>query len=81
MNVSKTCPSCKQTYVPELADDVEAFSLWRNGTLIQHAFPDATPAQREQLLTGVCSDKCWDELVGTPNFDITDAELLTGEQP
>ena len=29
---------------------------------IQQIFPNAPAWQREQLLSGICSDKCWDSL-------------------
>jgi hypothetical protein len=30
--------------------------------LIQDIFPNAPAWQREQLLSGICSDNCWDNL-------------------
>lgn len=32
--------------------------------LIQELWPDATPMQREQLMTGLCSDECWNKYLG-----------------
>lgn len=52
------CPNCKKQYVPDLG-------LRRKPhLLIQDEFPRATPIQREQLQTGICSDKCWSEYLG-----------------
>jgi hypothetical protein len=51
------CPNCKKEYEPILGKR-------RTSQLIQDEFPDATPEQREQLQTGICSDKCWDEWLG-----------------
>jgi hypothetical protein len=31
------------------------------GALIQDAFPNFTPSQREFIMTGIC-DKCWDNM-------------------
>ena len=53
----KTCPNCKKVYEPELGER-------KSGALIQNEFPNALPYQREQLITGICSDECWDEFLG-----------------
>lgn len=51
------CPACRKAYKPELGE--------RNpNMLIQQQYPHATPAQREQLVTGLCSDKCWKRYLG-----------------
>lgn len=51
------CPQCKRRYVPTLGErDPDQ--------LIQVQFPKATPEQREQLLTGLCSTKCWNKYLG-----------------
>lgn len=49
------CPICKRSYTPELPP--------RDGRLIQEQFPDAAPWEREQLLTGICSQECWDGIM------------------
>jgi hypothetical protein len=36
--------------------------MWA-GELIQHCFPNLTPAQREQLINGF-HNKCWDSMFG-----------------
>lgn len=62
-----TCPNCRKTYTPELLQQPDAqvkLMQWKSGTLIQRVWPQATPAQREQLITGMCSDKCWNEFLG-----------------
>jgi hypothetical protein len=41
--------------------DREAFDRWRGGELIQNAFPDMDPGERELLITGT-HDACWDKL-------------------
>ena len=39
----------------------ERFCEWlQGGSLLQQALPDLTPAEREVLLTGICSDE-WEE--------------------
>lgn len=56
--ISKQCPICLTINTLHL--DVECYDNWKAGMLIQHAFPDLTPDQREILITGIC---CWDENV------------------
>jgi len=55
-------------YTPDLAKrpDFEARNKqWRvERELIQNVWPKATTTQREQLQTGICSDKCWREYLG-----------------
>ena len=60
----RTCPQCRKTYLPELTNDPVGIKLWKEGLLIQDVFPEATLIQREQLKTGLCSDKCWDLFLG-----------------
>lgn len=61
------CPNCKKEYVPELMAMPgfdHRFQQWKYGRkLIQDVWPDATAIQREQLQTGICSDKCWEEFM------------------
>ena len=58
MSEKKRCPNCGKVYEPVLkrpqGDD----------RLIQDIYPDAKPFEREQLMTGICSDECWDEWLG-----------------
>ena len=51
------CPVCKKEYEPVLGE--------RDGRLIQVQFPDAEPFEREQLITGICSDACWENELGS----------------
>jgi len=57
---------CDKTYTPDLAleeDFPVKFRRWKEEReLIQNVWPDAKPIQREQLQSGICSDKCWDQL-------------------
>lgn len=43
--------------LPITEDQIE---MWENGALIQDAFPNLTPAQREFILTGIVDDE-WDK--------------------
>lgn len=61
------CPNCGMVYTPDLAkrvDYAEKRAKWDRHALIQNVWPEATAIQREQLQTGICSDKCWDEFLG-----------------
>jgi len=60
----KRCPQCEQGYEPTLSHNKKGMENWKGGMLIQNAFPNATPIAREQLLTGICSDECWEEFLG-----------------
>jgi hypothetical protein len=47
------CPFCGKEYIPVL---VRPPGDCRR---IQQIFPNAPAWQREQLISGVCSDECW----------------------
>ena len=52
------CPQCRKHYKPKLTrpeGDARA---------IQIIFPNAQLFEREQLITGLCSDKCWRKYLG-----------------
>ena len=48
------CPICKKEYEPVLERKTDE--------LVQIEFPEASRTEREQLITGICSDECWEEL-------------------
>ena len=56
-SIDTFCPICGETSAIEVA--VSQYLDWQMGTLIQHAFPQLTADQREQLITGICP-QCWD---------------------
>lgn len=60
MTLKIDCVSCHRPQtLPITAEAVEA---WRGSDeLIQDAFPQLQPGQREMLLSGVC-DTCWDAM-------------------
>ena len=64
--MKKTCPQCRAVYVPVLYEqDPDTVKDWRQErTLIQHAFPHATDEERDQLVTGICSDECYRKFLG-----------------
>lgn len=58
------CPFCKKPHritvnYSEYAKGVTKYKDY--GALIQDAFPNFTPSQREFLMTGIC-DSCWDKM-------------------
>jgi len=53
-NVKMKCPICKKEYEPVLERKTDE--------LVQIEFPEASRTEREQLITGICSDECWEEI-------------------
>ena len=56
------CISCGTTKVYHLQP--ERIIAWRNGMLIQDAFPGLSAEDREFLISGLCPD-CWNKLFGS----------------
>jgi hypothetical protein len=50
------CPNCKKEYEPVLKRISD--------NPIQIDYPNAKPFEREQLISGLCSNKCWREFLG-----------------
>ena len=46
------CPICLKKYEPVLERKTDK--------LVQIEFPNAEKWEREQLMSGICSQKCWD---------------------
>ena len=69
------CPKCAREYVPDLAQPqyAEAYAAWRGGLHAQAAFHGSTAVQREQLISGTCSQACWDGIFWHPEYE--DEEL------
>lgn len=55
------CRGCGQEYVFTVA--LEAFYEWKNGKLVQDAFPNLMAAERELFISQMCSP-CFDEMMG-----------------
>jgi hypothetical protein len=53
------CPNCKKKYIPELERKTDKPT--------QVEFPNEPRWKREQLITGLCSNKCWNKFVGMKN--------------
>ena len=50
------CPNCKKAYKPILERKTDE--------PIQREHPKATAEEREQLISGLCSSKCWNKFLG-----------------
>ncbi len=57
LEVYRRCPNCGKRYTPVL-------DRKHPEILIQEEFPEAPAWQREQHISGLCSDKCWKEFLG-----------------
>ena len=57
------CPNCGKEYITELNRPE-----WDHRN-IQEIFPQAPEWQREQLISGICSDKCWNQFLGGDDND------------
>lgn len=57
----RRCPVCLRLYDLPFGP--------RDDRPIQDQFPTATPAQREMYVSGVCSDDCWDKMLGPEPVD------------
>lgn len=66
------CPNCGKKYVPDLAKRLDfgtKYIQWKiERELVQKIWPDSTTIQREQLITGICSDNCWDKFLAPRSF-------------
>jgi hypothetical protein len=58
--IETECPVCHTAYLIEVDED--KFERWQAGEHVQDVWPEKSTIQREQLISGVCSDECWDEL-------------------
>jgi len=56
-----TCNKCKDQV--EMAVNVDDYTSWENGALIQDAMPYLSAGEREVLISGVCGP-CFDNLFG-----------------
>jgi hypothetical protein len=55
------CPCCNTHYKPVLGERPRG-----DDRPIQKIFPKATKVEREQLITGICSEACWNKFIGNP---------------
>jgi hypothetical protein len=57
--LTNTCIHCRENN--EITLNGNDLAKWRNGGLIQNAFPTLTDEQRELIQTGT-HPKCWDDM-------------------
>lgn len=61
ITIANQCPWCGKEYTFNVP--ITGYTAWRNGALIQDAFPTLTAEEREYMLTGYCK-ACQDKLFG-----------------
>ena len=54
------CPFCGKISKLKVSTKVwrDGLNAYKNGALIQNAWPTLSPSDRELILTGIC-DECW----------------------
>lgn len=66
IDYTATCPFCGKQQTIKV--NPVSLEVYRNGALLQDAFPNLTPAERGAIKTGICLD-CWDKM-----FEDTDED-------
>ena len=61
MKITRTSPLTGNTATKEIDVTTAQISAWENGELAQSAFPDASPSEREFIMSGY-TDFDWDEM-------------------
>lgn len=61
ITLTRKCPFCGTERQKEL--DEEQYRKYKAGAYVQDVMPDASPDDREFLITGICPD-CWDDTFG-----------------
>lgn len=64
MKIVKTSPFTGRQNTMDLPITSEQIERWQNGELIQNAFPNLTPDEREFLMTGITPED-WNGIFGT----------------
>lgn len=59
IEITSKCPECKKVAV--IAVPYDGYVNWKQGMLIQRAFPEMDKVQREMLISGYCGS-CWDTM-------------------
>lgn len=68
MLVTRTSKWSGVTRSMELDVTEQEFINWRNGELVQNAFPNLTASEREFLISGM-TDEEWDEAFGSDDYE------------
>jgi hypothetical protein len=61
-NMARRCPNCGKEYTVQV--ELSKFNRWQAGEHIQNVWPEKTADEREQMITGICSDECWRNYLG-----------------
>ena len=61
VRVECECPFCRK--ISEVTISESSWHRWNLGELIQNAAPELSPAERELLISGICSE-CWNKMFG-----------------
>jgi len=68
MKITRTSPLTGNTATKEIDVTAAQIALWEGGELAQKAFPDATPSDREFIMSGY-TDFDWDKMFGEVDDD------------
>ena len=68
MLVTRTSKWSGVTRSMELDVTEQEFINWRNGELVQNAFPNLTASEREFIISGM-TDEEWDEAFGSDDYE------------
>jgi phage FluMu protein Com len=60
ITLEKRCPICGK--MNEFHCLESEYQKWLDGELVQKCFPNATPDERELMITGICPE-CWDNMM------------------
>ena len=63
MKITRTSPLTGETATRDINVTPAQIAAWEGGELAQNAFPDASPSEREFIMTG-CTEPDWDEMFG-----------------
>lgn len=66
IEIETRCPICGERHYVEVFE--KDFIAWRNGTLIQDAFPYLSANERELLISGTCAE-CFSIFFGNDDKD------------
>jgi hypothetical protein len=63
ITLTRTCPFCGKAHsiTVDRNEYYSGMTARERGALMQNAFPNFTPSQREFIMTGIC-DECWDNM-------------------
>lgn len=84
MTLIAVCPFCGAE--TEIAVSASDYLNWKNGELVQNAFPYLSADEREALISGICST-CWDDMFSSSeeeeeeDFEYDDCDYEVGYDP